>query len=68
MTHAPVPDPTAAPVQPDVDVAVEQLHASTVARDGIEHTHDLACRTWRGQNWAGACDCTLPARRPVAPA
>lgn len=29
---------------------------------GIEHTHDIACRTWRGSNWMGACDCTLPAR------
>lgn len=34
----------------------------SVIRYGLEHTHDLSCRTWRGQNWFGACDCTLPER------
>lgn len=47
------------------EARIEQLVQSSVAEFGIEHTHDFECRTWRGQNWLGACDCTLPERAPA---
>jgi hypothetical protein len=40
----------------------EAAYDESVRLYGIEHTHDADCRTWRGQNWAGACDCTLNQR------
>lgn len=43
---------------------IRQLVQSSITEFGIEHTHDFECRSWRGQNWIGACDCTLPARTP----
>jgi len=40
-----------------------EMFAESVRRFGIDHTHDVTCRTWLpGQNWMGACDCTLDAR------
>lgn len=36
--------------------------ASSIEEYGAEHTHDFECRTWRGDNWMGACNCTLSQR------
>lgn len=42
---------------------IARFVAECKAAYGIEHTHDFECRTWRGFNWLGACDCTLRARQ-----
>lgn len=38
---------------------IDRFVADSIVQYGEEHTHKFECRTWRGQNWAGACDCGL---------
>jgi hypothetical protein len=42
-----------------MNMTIEELVENSCAKFGPEHTHEAKCRTWRGQNWAGACDCSL---------
>lgn len=43
------------------EAAVRKVYDDSIRMYGSEHTHDFSCRTWRGSNWFGACDCTLRA-------
>ena len=42
---------------------IREMVDESIEEYGADHTHDFECRTWRGQNWRGACNCTLPLRR-----
>ena len=41
------------------EAAVAERYEWSLREFGAEHTHAFACPTWRGRNWAGACDCGL---------
>jgi hypothetical protein len=41
---------------------IRRIFQMSVDSFGLGHTHDFECVTWRGQNWAGACNCTLKER------
>lgn len=46
----------------EIKLSEEEIRAAyeaSVLLYGKDQTHDFECCTWRGQNWDGACDCSL---------